>query len=61
MERLRIGFIGCGRHATKALYPSLRYAGIDLAAVCDIDENAARRNARWFGAERTYTRSPGHA
>jgi myo-inositol 2-dehydrogenase/D-chiro-inositol 1-dehydrogenase len=54
MEQLRVGFIGCGRHATKALYPSLRYAGIELAAVCDLDEARLRRNARWFGAERAY-------
>ena len=55
MERLRVGFIGCGRHATKALYPSLRYAPIDLMAVCDVDEGRAHRNARWFGAEDVFT------
>ncbi len=55
MKRLRVGFIGCGRHATKALYPSLRYAPIDLVAVCDLDEGRAQRNARWFGAEHAYT------
>jgi predicted dehydrogenase len=55
MENLRIGFIGCGRHATKILYPSLHLARLELVAVCDIDEVSARRNARWFGAERIYT------
>jgi myo-inositol 2-dehydrogenase/D-chiro-inositol 1-dehydrogenase len=55
MQRLRIGFIGCGRHATKALYPSLRYAPIELVAVCDTDEVRVRRNARWFGAEHAFT------
>ena len=54
VEPLRVGFIGCGRHATKMLYPSLHLARMDLAAVCDLDEAKARRNARWFGAERTY-------
>lgn len=52
---LRVGFIGCGRHATKILYPSLHLARIELAAVCDIDEVKARRNARWFGAQAVYT------
>lgn len=52
---IRVGFIGCGRHATKMLYPCLRVARMDLIAVCDQDEAAARRNARWFGAEREYT------
>jgi myo-inositol 2-dehydrogenase/D-chiro-inositol 1-dehydrogenase len=55
VKSLRVGFIGCGRHATKMLYPSLHLARIELAAVCDIDEVKAKRNARWFGAERVYT------
>jgi predicted dehydrogenase len=55
MEPLRVGFIGCGRHATKMLYPSLHLARMQLVAVCDVDEAKARRNARWFGAERVYT------
>lgn len=55
MERVRAGFIGCGRHATKMLYPGLHMTGLELAAVCDLNEARARRNARWFGAERAYT------
>jgi myo-inositol 2-dehydrogenase/D-chiro-inositol 1-dehydrogenase len=55
MQPLRVGFVGCGRHATKILYPSLHLARMDLAAVCDLDEAKARRNAKWFGAERIYT------
>ena len=55
MEKsLRVGFIGCGRHATKMLYPSLHLARLELAAVCDVDETKAQRNARWFGAPRVY-------
>ena len=55
MSLLRVGFIGCGRHATKVLYPCLRLAKIQLVAVCDLDAARAARNARWFGAERVYT------
>lgn len=55
MQPLRVGFIGCGRHATKILYPSLHLARMNLVALCDVDEAKARRNARWFGAERIYT------
>jgi myo-inositol 2-dehydrogenase/D-chiro-inositol 1-dehydrogenase len=55
VKSLRVGFIGCGRHATKMLYPSLHLARLELAAVCDVDEVKAQRNARWFGAERVYT------
>lgn len=54
-KSIRVGFIGCGRHATKMLYPSLHLARIELAAVCDVDEAKAKRNARWFGAESVYT------
>ncbi len=55
MDELRVGFIGCGRHATKILYPCLHLARMRLVAVCDLDEARAHRNARWFGAERVYT------
>lgn len=54
-EPLRAAFIGCGRHATQSLYPALRLAPFELVACCDLDEALARRNARWFGAERWYT------
>jgi len=66
MARLaRIGFIGCGNHATQNIYPSLRL-GVngspslkepigELIACCDLDENLAKRNARVFGFERWYT------
>jgi myo-inositol 2-dehydrogenase/D-chiro-inositol 1-dehydrogenase len=55
LSLLRVGFIGCGRHATKVLYPCLHLAKMQLVAVCDLDEAKAARNARWFGAERVYT------
>lgn len=55
MGLLRVGFIGCGRHATKVLYPCLHLAKMQLVAVCDLNEARASRNARWFGAERVYT------
>ncbi len=66
MTRLmRIGFVGCGNHATQNIYPSLRL-GVngspslsepigELIACCDMQENLAKRNARVFGFERSYT------
>lgn len=66
MSRLvRIGFIGCGNHASQSLYPAFRL-GVngsaalkepigELVACCDLDEERARRNARVFGFERFYT------
>jgi len=54
--RLKIGFIGCGTHATRSLYPCFRLVPeIELEAVVDLKKNLARRNAYWFLAKRWYT------
>jgi len=49
-EMLKVGFVGCGTHSTNNLYPMLKYSRCRLVAVCDADENLARRNAGVFGA-----------
>lgn len=55
-KKVRIGFIGCGVHATSQLYPTIhRIPEIDLVAVCDQKKKLAVRNARHFGARRWYT------
>jgi len=54
-ETARIGFVGCGSHATNNLYPMLRYAPCTLEAVCDLNGALASRNARIFGAARCFT------
>lgn len=55
-RKVRIGFVGCGSHATSALYPILhRIPQIELVAVCDLKSELAERNARFFGALRWYT------
>jgi len=52
----KIAFIGAGGHATGSLYPCLRMIPeIDLVAVCDLNEELARRAARTFGARSCYT------
>lgn len=35
--------------------PIFSISPINLVAVCDIDEERAKRNAKWFGAEKIYT------
>ena len=55
MDPARVGVIGCGRFATKAIYPSLRFAPLDLIAVCSRQAEKAERTARIFGARRWYT------
>ena len=55
-KRAKIGFVGCGGHATGSLYPMIHLIPeIDLVAVCDLKEELAKRNARNFGARRWYT------
>jgi predicted dehydrogenase len=53
-ERLRVGFIGCGDHAFRNVYPVLRYLPVDLVAVCDRQAERAEAFRRSFGAERAY-------
>ncbi len=53
-QEVRVGFIGCGRHATEVLLPTVRQAGMDLAAICDLDKRRAQRATRRFGAFRAY-------
>ena len=66
MSRLvRIGFIGCGSHASNSLYPTFRLGVTrrtalgepvgELVACCDLDAEKARQTARSFGFERWYT------
>jgi len=52
---IKIGLIGCGQHAFMAILPSLQYTPLELAAVADIEEHAARRAARMYGAPQVYT------
>lgn len=52
---IKIGWIGCGRHATWMLMPQLARSGFDIAAVCDRDEAAAGNAARQFGAKAVYS------
>lgn len=52
---IKIGWIGCGRHATWMLMPQLARSGFEIAAVCDRDEGAAQHAARQFGAKAVYS------
>ncbi|MEF9601082.1 Gfo/Idh/MocA family oxidoreductase [Paracoccus sp. PXZ] len=52
---IKIGWIGCGRHATWMLMPQLARSGFEISAVCDRDEAAAQSAARQFGAKAVYS------
>jgi predicted dehydrogenase len=54
-ERIRAGFIGCGSHSFRNIFPTFQFAGVNLVATCDLDERRAAAFAQQFGAERSYT------
>lgn len=51
---VRAGFIGCGSHAFRNIYPTFQFAPVRLVATCDRRVEKARAFARAFGAERSY-------
>ena len=51
---VRAGFIGCGGPSYRNVYPTFRYAPVDLVAVADVAEARATAYAREFGAQRAY-------
>ncbi len=53
-QDVRVGFIGCGRHATEVLLPAVQQTGMELAGVCDLDRRRAQRITRRVGAFRAY-------
>jgi len=56
MEKVKLGIVGAGGLSSKKIYPSLGYIReVELEAVCDLDENKAKRNAEKFGANLVFT------
>ena len=53
-RRIKAGFIGCGGHSYRNIYPAFQYAPVDLVAVCDLDKKRAEAYASIFGAKRYY-------
>jgi predicted dehydrogenase len=52
--RVRAGFIGCGSHSFRNLYPVFQFASVELVATCDLDLAKAQAFARQFGATAAY-------
>jgi predicted dehydrogenase len=51
---IRVGFIGCGSHSFRNIYPTFQFAPIRLAATCDLDLAKAQAFAAKFGAANAY-------
>lgn len=54
-KKIRVCFIGAGRHVFNNLLPTIKYAPIDLVGICDVVEEKAAACARLFGANNYYT------
>ncbi len=52
---IRAGFIGCGSHAFRNIYPAFQFAPVHLVATCDLDAERARAFAEKFGARSSYS------
>lgn len=51
---IRAGFIGCGSHSFRHIYPTFQFAPVNLVATCDLDIEKARAFAARFGAPAAY-------
>lgn len=55
-EKIGIGVIGCGSIAELAHFPSIqKHKEIELVAVCDINEDRAKKTKEKWGASQYYT------
>lgn len=50
-----VGFVGCGSHAFRNIYPTLQFTDLNLVATCDLAEEKARLYADQFDADSYYT------
>src|SRR5579862_5856907 len=54
-EKVKIGYIGCGGHSYRNIFPTFQYAPIDLVACCDLDPARAEAYRKQFGGQRAYS------
>ena len=55
MDRLRICYIGAGRFTNRRNFPHLAEHDVDLVAVCDLEEEKARKAQEEYGFGKVYT------
>jgi predicted dehydrogenase len=53
--RIRAGFIGCGSHSFRNLYPVMQFVPVELVTVCDLDSQKAEAFKSAFGAKSAYS------
>jgi predicted dehydrogenase len=55
MADLKVGLVGCGRHASNIMQPALRDLGAEVVAACDTKSEALARFTSIYRVERTYS------
>jgi predicted dehydrogenase len=55
LSEIRAGFIGCGSHSFRNVYPAFQFTRVNLVATCDLDPAKAEAFAGAFGAAEFYT------
>lgn len=53
-KEIRAGFIGCGSHAFRNIFPTFQFAPVNLVATCDLSIEKAQAYALKFGAKNAY-------
>lgn len=54
-EKVKIGYIGCGGHSYRNIFPTFQYAPVELVACCDLDLGRAEAYCKLFGGQKAYT------
>jgi len=55
-EKVRVAMIGAGKMANRVHYPSLAsFPDVEIAAICDLDQQRLRTTADKYGVSRRYT------
>lgn len=54
-REIQAGFIGCGSHSFRNIYPTFQYSPVNLVATCDLSIDKAKAFAAKFGAKSAYS------
>lgn len=54
-KEIRAGFVGCGSHSSRNIYPTFQFAPVNLIATCDFSIEKAKAFAAKFGAQSAYS------
>ena len=52
MKRVRVGFVGIGGRGTGAVHRVAMLPGVDIVALCDIDESRIAANLKWLAEQK---------